>query len=258
DVDHVVVTQTLLPHLWSEGHLAARTFDVLMTRLPLGTLQARLDTARDRHPESTTLGDFRTDEWMLDAERRALGEARRIITPTTEIASLFGSKAVLLDWHLPKVAASSRPTTGTGILFPASTLGRKGSYEVREAARSLGLELTIAGRELEGPGFWRGIPTRHAERNILDGIGLVVLPAYIEDKPRLLLRAAACGIPVIASAACGVVQVPGIVTLPALDPGLLAAEISSLLTTGLHPIRPTVKPFISSSTPTATTVRFSG
>jgi len=124
DVDHVVVTQTLLPHLWSEGHLAALTFDVLMTRLPLGTLQATLDTARDRHPESTTLGDFRTDEWMLDAERQALGDARRIITPNTEIASLFGSKAVLLDWHLPKVAASSRPTTGTGILFPASTLGR--------------------------------------------------------------------------------------------------------------------------------------
>jgi len=105
---------------------------------------------------------------------------------------------------------------------------------VREAARSLGLELTIAGRELEGPGFWRGIPTRHAEKNILDGIGLVVLPAYIEDKPRLLLRAAACGIPVIASAACGLGQVPGVVTLPALDPGILAAEISSLLTTGLH------------------------
>lgn len=32
---HLVVSQNLLPHLWREGALAGRTFDVLMTRLPL-------------------------------------------------------------------------------------------------------------------------------------------------------------------------------------------------------------------------------
>jgi hypothetical protein len=229
DVAHVVVTQSLLPFLWAEGHLAARTFDVLMTRLPMEALQARLDAASARHPESTTLGDFRADESVVEAERQALQNARRIITPNSDIAQLFGDRAVLLDWHIPKVEAANRPAPGNGILFPASTLGRKGAYEVRGAARTLGMELTVMGRELEGPEFWQGIPTRPAARNPLDGIGLVVLPAHIEDKPRLLLRAAACGIPVIASAACGLSRVPGVVTLPALDAGLLAAEISSFL-----------------------------
>jgi hypothetical protein len=229
DVNHVVVTQSLLPFLWAEGHLAARTFDVLMTRLPMEALQATLDRARARHPESTTLGDFRADERVVEAERQALQNARRIITPNSDIARLFGDRAVLLDWHIPKVAPANRPAPGNGILFPASTLGRKGAYEVRDAARMLGLELTIMGRDLEGPGFWQGIPTRPAGLNPLDGIGLVVLPAYIEDKPRLLLRSAACGIPVIASVACGLDSVPGVVTLPVLDAGVLAAEISSFL-----------------------------
>ena len=127
------------------------------------------------------------------------------------------------------MAIQSRPVAGKGILFPAPTLGRKGAYEIRQAAETLGLELTITGRDLEGPGFWTGVPTRRADKDLLDGIGLVVLPAYVEDKPRLLLRAVACGIPVIASAACGLGRVPGVLTLPALDAGILAAEISSFL-----------------------------
>jgi hypothetical protein len=223
------VTQSLLPFLWADGHLAARSFDVLMTRLPLQTLQARLDAARDRHPESTTLGYFRADEFLVEAEREGLASAQRVITPNTDIASLFESRAVLLDWNMPNAAVASRRAQGNGILFPASTLGRKGAYEVREAAKMLGLELTIFGRDLEGPEFWNGMPIRRADTNLLDGIGLVVLPAYVEDKPRILLRAAACGIPVIASAACGLSRIPGVVTLPALDSGILAAEISSFL-----------------------------
>jgi hypothetical protein len=234
DVSHVVVTQSLLPFLWTEGHLAARTFDVLMTRLPMESLQARLDDAHTRHPESTTLGDFRAEQWLVDAERQALESARRIITAHTEIASLFGARALLLDWRMPKVAAANKPVRGNGILFPASTLGRKGAYEVRDAARRLGLELTITGSELEGPCFWKGIPTRRQDKNPLDGISLVVLPAYVEDKPRLLLRAAACGIPVIASAACGLGSVPGVVTLPVVDARVLAAEISSFLNADLR------------------------
>ena len=228
DVSHVVVTQSLLPFLWAGGHLAARTFDVLMTRLPVDSLQARLDMAHKQHPESSTLADFRAEEWFIEAEEEALANARRIITPNTEIASMFPDRALLLDWNIP--GAADGRTRGRGILFPASTLGRKGAYEMRAAARMLGLELTITGSSLEGSDFWRGIPVRRAGRDPLDGIGLVVLPAYVEDKPRLLLRAIASGIPVIASAACGMGRVDGVVTLPALDAGILAAEISSFLT----------------------------
>jgi len=228
DVSHVVVTQALLPFLWADGHLGGRTFDVLMTRLPLELLQAKLDAAYNRHPESRTLADFRADPWMVEAERQGLESARRVITPNTEIASLFDGKAVLLDWELPGLREADRPVRGNGILFPASTLGRKGAYEIREAARLLGLELTVIGRDLEGQGFWEGIPIKRAGPDSLDGIGLVVLPAYVEDKPRILLRAIACGVPVIASQACGLGRLNGVVTLPALDSGILAAAISSL------------------------------
>jgi hypothetical protein len=229
DVTHVVVTQNLLPFLWVAGHLGGRSFDVLMTRLPLDTLEARLDAAHNNNPESLTLADFRAEEWMVEAENKALASARRIVTPNTEIASLFADRALLLDWNIPKVADADRPARGNGILFPASTLGRKGAFEIREAAKMLGLELTVTGRDLEGPEFWNGVPVRRAGQTLLDGIGLVVLPAYVEDKPRILLRAVACGIPVIASAACGLGRVDGVVTLPALDAGILAAEINAFL-----------------------------
>ena len=42
---HLVVSQTLLPFLWRDGVLGGRSFDVLMTRLPLAALQATLDRA---------------------------------------------------------------------------------------------------------------------------------------------------------------------------------------------------------------------
>jgi hypothetical protein len=58
DVLHLVVQQDLLPFLWKGGYLGGRTFDVLMTSLPMSELQRTLDEAAKLHPESTTLGDF--------------------------------------------------------------------------------------------------------------------------------------------------------------------------------------------------------
>jgi hypothetical protein len=46
-------------------------------------------------------------------------------------------------------------------------------------------------------------------------VGLVILPAYVHHKPRLLLRAIAAGIPVITTAACGVTGLPGVTIVPA-------------------------------------------
>ena len=80
DVTHVVVMQNLLPFLWRDGHLGGRTFDVLMTRLPIDTLQARLDHAAELHPERNTLSDFRADDSLATAEREALRRARTLIT----------------------------------------------------------------------------------------------------------------------------------------------------------------------------------
>lgn len=213
DALHLVVQQNLMPFLWNNGDLGGRTFDVLMTALPMGELQKRLDFARNLHPESTTLGDFRADEWLVEAEMKALRFARKIITPHSEIASLFPEKSVLLDWKLPKVESrklnveSQKPT----ILFPASTVGRKGIYALREAIQGLDVKLLLLGSIIEKDDFWQGFDV---EKTTLDeGLkkaDLVVLPAFVEHKPRPLLKAAAMGIHVIASKACGVENVKNI------------------------------------------------
>jgi hypothetical protein len=52
DMLHVVVQQDLLPFLWRAGHLGGRSFDVLMTALPMYEIQRRLDNAKSLHPES--------------------------------------------------------------------------------------------------------------------------------------------------------------------------------------------------------------
>ena len=99
---HLVVTQSLLPFLWQMGVLAGRTFDVLMTRLPLAELHAQLDRATVPWPSARSLGDFRADAELVEAETAALAEARKWITPHSSIAELAGSKAEKLRWHLPQ------------------------------------------------------------------------------------------------------------------------------------------------------------
>jgi hypothetical protein len=227
EVTHICVSQNLLPFLWKDGHLGGRTFDVLMTRLPMSTLQEHLDNAHKRHTQSPTLNDFRADDSLIQAESEALRNATRIITPHSEIASLFPQKTVLLDWHIPEVATAYKP--GSKILFPASTLGRKGVYELRQVARELGLELLVPGKDLEGGDFWKGVAVHHLQTNSFDEVGLVVLPAFVENQPRLLLRAVACKIPVISSSACGLKNIEGVVTVEAGDRQALANEIRKIL-----------------------------
>jgi hypothetical protein len=228
EMTRLCVSQNLLPFLWREGHLGGRSFDVLMTRLPIEVLQERLDWARELHPQSLTLGDFRSDESLVEAESEALQYAERIVTPHTEIASLFADKAILIDWRIPKVKPSQKP--GYKVLFPASTLGRKGAYEMREATRELGFELIIPGKELEGENFWQGIAQSKTQDQRFDEVCLVVLPAFVEHQPRVLLQAVARGIPVIASAACGLKNSKGVTTIPTADVEALAKEIKTILT----------------------------
>jgi VanW like protein/Glycosyl transferases group 1 len=228
DVTHIVVMQHLLPFLWQHGQLGGRSFDVLMTRLPLSTLQTRLDRAHCKHPSSLTLGDFRADSALIAAEDQALRAARRLITPHTDLAQQFPGKTTLLDWNLPNL--HNQTSAGDTILFPASTLGRKGAYELREAAKILNLSLQLLeSDDLEGENFWEGITVQRLPINSFSGVGLVVLPAYIEHNPRVLLKAIAYGIPVIASAACGVENMPGVITIPTGDEQALVQAICQVL-----------------------------
>lgn len=231
DITHVTVSQNLLPFLWRGGYLGGRTFDVLMTAMPLARLHERLDAAFALHPESKTLADFRADEWLVRAESEALQQARRIITPHSEIAALYRDRAVLLDWAVPTKAKKTAPkrfaTHGAKIAFPASTVGRKGAYELRAAVQGLGVQLVTAGAQLEGADFWQGTSIEHraGSEDWLEGVDVVVLPAFVEHKPRRLLEAVASGTPVIASTACGLENIKEVINVPVGDVEALREEI---------------------------------
>jgi hypothetical protein len=230
DVTKVCLAQSLLPFLWCKGHLGGREVEVLMTRLPMAELQARLDSAFAAHPERTTLGDFRAPLSLVEAEAAALAYASSIVTPHPEIARLFPDKAMLLGWRLPATRPVDR-TPSRRIAFPGPTIARKGAYAVREAARALGLEVIALGSELEGPDFWNGVTLTKADPNgnWLDGIAAVVQPAIIEERPRHLLTALAAGIPVIATAACGLPVHGGVTIVPEDDPAALIDALQSVL-----------------------------
>lgn len=230
---HLVVHQNLLPFLWKGGHLGGRTFDVLMTALPMAELQKRLDRAAELRPESTTLGDFRADPALVAAETDALKHARRIITAHSDIAALFPKRAMRLQWKMPAANETARRARGSkpAVVFPAATVGRKGCYELREALRGLDVKLILLGPLIEGAGFWEGFDVEHGSDDWLARADLVVLPAFVEHKPRRLLLAAAHGIPVIATSACGIDGVAGIRSLPPGDTDALRIAILEALGT---------------------------
>jgi hypothetical protein len=239
DVLHVVVQQNLLPFLWRDGHLGGRTFNVLMTALPMNELQRTLDRAAQLHPESKTLGDFRAEKWLLDAETEALKHASKIITPHTQIASLFGERTELIPWKTPHTKERLVPENEKPVIvFPASTVGRKGCYELRDAIDGLEVKLITLGPYIESADFWKGFDVTHGSDDWLRQADLVVLPAHVEHRPRRLLLAAANGIPVIASANCGVVNVDGIDTIEVDDVvGLRSAIVNALQTRFTQPSR---------------------
>lgn len=227
---NAVVSQNLLPHLWRAGALAGRSFEVLMERAPIARLQATLDEAAAHYPESPTLGDFRARGDLVEAEEEALAEATRIHTPHRELAQLYPEKTELLDWMLPCVSRKSVPG-GKTVLFPASALGRKGAYAMREAMQGLDAELAVTGRAREHDGeFWKGVRVRQTENGAWpEQMAAVVLPAIVEHQPRALLRAVAMGLPVIATEACGLGGMPGVATVPAYDaPALRNALLAAL------------------------------
>jgi len=209
DVTHVVIQQNLLPFLWKKGHLGGRTFDVLMSALPMFEIQKRLDAAHALHPTSKTLADFRADAELVELEREALKHAKQIITPHTAIASLYPRRGKLLDWQIPSIEKRAPRATNAKpvIVFPSTTVGRKGCYELRDAIRDLEVKLIVLGPLIEGEDFWNGFDVERGRNDWLEIADAVVLPAHVEHRPRRLLLAAAAGVPVIATSACGIDRV---------------------------------------------------
>jgi glycosyltransferase involved in cell wall biosynthesis len=192
-------------------------------------LQDRLDVAARSHPGRPTLSDFRANDAIVDAEREAFAAAERIVTPHAELAALFRSRAVHLEWSKPAVAVARNPIPDR-VAFPGPTVARKGAFEVREAARALGLEVLLLGSELEGSDFWSGVRTvRRAPDDQpyawLASSVAVVQPALFEERPRHLLAALAAGVPAIATAGCGLAPQPGLTVIRAGDPGAVTAAL---------------------------------
>ncbi|MGQ0540741.1 MAG: glycosyltransferase [Blastocatellia bacterium] len=123
-----------------------------------------------------------------------------------------------MSWKNPTPKLRLNPTNSKpNIVFPASTVGRKGCYELREAIRRLDVSLLTLGSKIEGEDFWNGFDVQKGTENWLDIADLVVLPAFVEHKPRRLLSAVAHGIPIIASTACGVRELDGVQEFQAGD-----------------------------------------
>jgi hypothetical protein len=231
DTTHLVIMQSLLPFLWLGGHLGGRTFDVLMTRLPFADLHQTLDEAAKLHPESRTLVDFRADSFLVNAESEALEQARKIITPHSMVAATFPHKAELLEWSTPEPPElNAQPTPKSRLIFPSSTVARKGAYELRAALQGSDAQLTILGPVLEAEDFWRGVRVEKTSKteNWLQRGSAIILPAFVEHRPARLLQAIASGIPVIASTACGLENMQGVTNVKAGDVESLRRAIDDL------------------------------
>jgi hypothetical protein len=214
------------------GVLAGRSFDVLVERAPIAHLQATLDVATARHPESPTLADYRCPPEIAEAELEALAEARTLYTPHRELAQFDPRRTALLDWHMPTCLkpTSARPESRT-LLFPASALARKGAYELRAALDGLDIDLIVTGKACEHAGkFWNGTRLRSIDGDPWSTpVAAVVLPAIVEHQPRALLRALALGLPVIATPACGLAPDPRVTIVGPFDATALRRAIVSAL-----------------------------
>lgn len=232
NVDEVCVSQSLLPFLWRSGVLGGRRVRILGYQLPASVLQTQLDRAAQMHPESRTLNDFRAEQWLIEAEDEALANAEEIVTPHAALAALFPAKALLLDWSMPVATLLSHRGQRNGpaaILFPCSTLGRKGAYELREALRGMGVRLILGGKVLEDDHFWSGFDIARAGAAEFEGIDLAVQPCVVEAQPRMLLRALAEGVPVITTPNSGLHSACGAQFVAEFDSNALQLAISGTL-----------------------------
>jgi len=224
---HLVIAQPLLPHLWRLGALRGRSFEVLLDRLPIDAMHRVLDAARDLYPDSSTLGDFRAPKAIAAAEREALSEAVRLITPHRAIAARFPPTRVdLIDW-IPGTPLAAR-RGGRTILFAGPALARKGAHAMREATDGLDMTLLIERPGEERLDFWGDLDVRLAD-GPSEQLAGIVLPAIVEHRPATLLRALAAGLPVIATEACGLPPQPGLTLVEPCDPISLREAIRPLL-----------------------------
>jgi hypothetical protein len=218
----LVVPQAWLPWLWRDGTLGGRRFSVWMTALPVDALQAQLVAARARHPDSATLGDFRAPAWWREAEAAALAAAEAWLSPHAQVLALAGDRAQPLPWHRPAPIAAQGERRG--VYFPGTPLDRRGVRELRAAWQQQPFPLWVDRGHADA---FAGLAPVEVDspREALAQAACVALPAWLEHQPRSLLAALASGVPVVATAACGLPLDAGWSGVPAGDVDALAAAL---------------------------------
>lgn len=238
----LVVSQDLLVPLWRSGTLAGRSYEVFVSELPASEIQTRLDAASRANAHLKDLGDFRIDtQWQQDEWQALAGAKKRIIAhrEVQRVLEAQGLATELLSWSEPPPRAVFPQSEKTSriLTFAASALARKGAQEVATVARRLGVRVLILGTPPSDAKVWAGVDwcaVGYAS-DWLEQSDVVVLPAYIEHRPRALLQALAAHIPVVASRACGLGDRPGLIEVEPGDADALEVILKHIFVTRCAP-----------------------
>jgi hypothetical protein len=102
---------------------------------------------------------------------------------------------------------------------------------VRRLALELNLTIRVIGVAIENDGFWKGVDVERSSTRLFDNVRAVIYPAYIEHQPRILIRAAAYGIPVITTLAAGISVQDHVIVVPVGDYLALKEALGPILET---------------------------
>ncbi|TWP29124.1 hypothetical protein ETU09_04595 [Apibacter muscae] len=179
ETTHLVISQNILRYFIEYNLTGGRTFDVLMYRYPIDILQKKLDGIYDIHQQSNTLNEYRAPNSIIINEDKGLKKARKIVTPHRKISELFFQKSILLNCSI-NIEKNITLEKGLKVLFPGSSLARKGAFEVRKIVQEFELPLVIKKDAMETKSFWNNVYIEYADsKDIFKNIELIIYPAYI-------------------------------------------------------------------------------
>lgn len=266
----LLCTQELAPALARLSVFGGRRVELLLTRLPLGSLQARLDAhaerSPERSPERASLTDYRAPSELIELEVSALRRANTLSTPHLLVArttrelleeSSLGNQTTSniqqLPWCTPSHLSSSlSPSSRSSskeetqdkapqniVLFPASLMSRRGAdllaqvWSMLTPSEREGGELRVMrGQEEADLKARLNAPLFQGEWS---RVACVFYPAPVMiTQPRLLLRALQHNIPVITTEAAGLPSQAGLKLIPSDDLSAMKVALMSTLSSALH------------------------
>lgn len=211
----------------------ART--LLVDDLPsLRQLQDDLDEAAERHPDCRFLRRFRAGPATLARQEIEWAMADRVLVRGSFARAVRASAGLaadrLIDWPDPLPAPAPRARGAGRVLLAGLAAARHGTCEALALAEARpDLEILVrAGEGLEPAGLLDHPRVRRAtaaELARLDGVALVIAPAWCESYPEEVARAVSHGVPVTGTVrAAGFLDLDGLAVRPG-DVRALSAAI---------------------------------